>query len=354
MAYTDMAMMETGVPHVVRQHLAEVRRASDRAKDLVRQILTFSRQQKHERKPMHLGPVIREVLKLLRSTLPSTIEIESHLAAETPAVFADPVQIHQVLMNLGANAAHAMRERPGRFTVRLELEVVGDAPHRALPELRPGRHARLTVSDTGEGMSAETLDRIFEPFFTTKGPGEGTGLGLAVVHGIVRDHEGAIQVESTPGAGTTFRLYLPEHRADALEGSAKQPALPPGRGERILFIDDEPAIGTVVGKLLSRLGYRVTAFDDPTQALATFTTDPDNFQLVITDLTMPRLTGIDIARHVLAARPRLPVLLISGYSATWTPARVRELGILDLIAKPLSMDTLANAVRHALEPGSAP
>jgi PAS domain S-box-containing protein len=349
MAYTDMAIMEPEAPYIVRQHLTEVRLASDRAKELVRQILTFSRQQKHERKPLDLATVIEEVLKLLRSTLPTTIAIESRLAADVPVTFADPVQIHQVLMNLGTNAAHAMRERSGKLTVRLDTELIDDHHARKLAELRPGRYARLSVSDTGEGMSEETLKRVFEPFFTTKGPGQGTGLGLAVVHGIVRDHDGAIQLESELGRGTTVRIYLPEHTAEAPERAAQRPALPRGKGEHILFIDDEPAIGSVASKLLQRLGYRVSAFEDPVAGLKAFRTAPAAFDLVITDLTMPQLTGIDVARHILETRPRMPILLISGFSATWSTERVRELGILDLIAKPLSMEILASAARHALD-----
>jgi PAS domain S-box-containing protein len=347
MAYAELTGMDAEKPEEVRKHIAQVRAAGGRAKELVKRILAFSRQQQHERKPVRLQAVIVEALKLLRSTLPSTIAIETRIEDDAPVTLSDAAQIHQVMMNLCTNAAHAMGEQPGRLTVALEGVMIEAGMH---AELRPGRHARLTVGDTGHGMPPEVLKRIFEPFFTTKGPTEGTGLGLPVVHGIVKDHDGVITVESRVGQGTTFRVFLPEHAdgvcAQADDGERK---LPRGRGERILFVDDERVLCDAGTRLLAYLGYAPLAFADAEEALRRFRHDPTDFDLVITDLTMPHMTGLDLAMEISALRPELPVLLVSGFSGTWTPERVKALGLRDLIAKPVSVEVLAAAVRRALD-----
>jgi len=348
-AFTDLARLEIDRPSEVLAHLAEVRLAGDRARDLVKQILAFSRKQKHERQVIRLQPVVREALKLLRSTLPATIEIESRVDEAAPSVLADPSQVHQVLMNLGTNAAHAMRERPGRLEVVLGVCAVDGALVERVPELTPGEYARVTVTDTGCGIAPETLKRIFEPFFTTKAPGEGTGLGLAVCHGIMRDHDGAIAARSRVGEGTVFELYFPAREEEAPAARAPARDMPLGRGERLLVIDDESAICTSLKSILGRIGYVVTTSSDPVAAVELFRADPQAFDLVLTDLTMPRLTGIDVARAVLEARPDLPVLMASGFSASWTPEAVRALGIVDLVSKPMSLPVLATAVRAALD-----
>ena len=217
-------------------------------------------------------------------------------------VLADATQIHQIVMNLCTNAAHAMRERPGKLGIRLETLQLDEAACAGIHGAQPGSHAVLTVSDNGSGMNAETLKRVFEPFFTTKGPGEGTGLGLAVVHGIVEDHDGAITVESRAGEGTTFRVFLPEHITLDLPAATEPVALIRGKGERILFLDDEQMIADSAGKLLEHLGYRAKQFTDPRAAIRAFEADPGSFDLVVTDLTMPRFTGIEVARQMLAIR----------------------------------------------------
>ncbi|MBE2213423.1 MAG: PAS domain S-box protein [Opitutaceae bacterium] len=348
-AFTDLARMEIDRPSEVLAHLAEVRLAGDRARDLVKQILAFSRKQKHERQSTRLQDVLREALKLLRSTLPATIEIASRVDDAAPTVLADPSQVHQVVMNLGTNAAHAMRERPGRIDVELGVAEAGPALLERIPELTPGRYVRIIVSDTGGGIGPETLKRIFEPFFTTKAPGEGTGLGLAVCHGIMRDHDGAITVRSTPGQGTTFELFFPAHVQEPVAAKSASEEMPIGRGERLLVIDDEKAICASMKSILTRLGYRVAEYSDPVAAVEAFRAEPGSFDLVLTDLTMPRMTGIDVARAVLEARPGLPVLLTSGFSASWTPEAVRSLGIHDLVAKPVSLPMLALMLRDALD-----
>ncbi|ATC63509.1 hybrid sensor histidine kinase/response regulator [Nibricoccus aquaticus] len=349
LAYAELTGMDAEKPEEVRKHVTQVRAAGGRAKELVKRILAFSRQQQPERKPVRLQAVVLEALTLLRSTLPSTIEIETRIDEGAPVTLADAAQIHQVMMNLCTNAAHAMGGQPGRMTVALECAVIEAGMH---AELRAGRHARLMVSDTGCGMRPDVLKRIFEPFFTTKGPTEGTGLGLPVVHGIVRDHDGAITVESRVNEGTTFRVFFPEHADATMRQSEKEDgksALPRGRGERILFVDDERVLCDAGRRLLEYLGYAPVTFADAEEALRRFRHDPADFDLVITDLTMPHMTGLDLAMEIAALRPELPVLLASGFSGTWTAEKVKALGLRDLIAKPVSVEVLAAAVRRALD-----
>jgi PAS domain S-box-containing protein len=350
MAYTELALMEAHRPAEVKKHLTEVRKAGERAKDLVRQILTFSRQQQQERKPVRLHTTIREAVKLLRSTLPKTMGIESDIESNAPVVLADLTQIHQVMLNLCTNAAHAMRGKAGRLTVTLSTAVLEVTSGVGSAGLRPGRHALITVSDTGHGMDEAVRARIFEPFFTTKAPGEGTGLGLSVVHGIIEDHDGAITVESSVGEGTTFRLYFPEHITQEAEPAIAAIASPKGHGQRVLFIDDEKMITDVVGRLLTRLGYKVATFTDPEAGLAALEADPNAFDLVFTDLTMPMITGVEVARRSLEIRPGIPVIMATGYSGSWTAENLRTLGISALVQKPLTPDSLADAVAAALAP----
>jgi CheY-like chemotaxis protein len=287
---------------------------------------------------------------LLRSSLPATVEIDAKIDSNTPVVLADPTQIHQVVMNLCMNAAHAMRGHPGCLTVVLQPCDVDEALAHSLHGLRPERYARLTVSDTGHGIDAETVKHIFEPFFTTKGPGEGTGLGLAVVHGIVKDHEGVIAVQSQPDVGTTFDVYFPIHQTTPVEASEIPAKLPRGRGEHILFVDDEAAICTSAQIILERLGYHVTVQTDPSEALIQFCKCPDQFDLVITDLTMPRVTGSELAQQISRLRPKMPVLLATGFNDAWTPDKLREFGVRELLAKPMTPLVLATTVQRALNP----
>ncbi len=353
-SYTELALQaEPGSPQV-QEDLAQVLKACERAKDLVRQILTFSSHTRQERKPVSLVPILKEALKLLRSSLPATIEMETQLQPGLLQVMADPTQIHQILMNLCTNAAHAMRGKPGRL--RVQLERFEARPDLALlyPELRPGPYLRLTVSDTGHGMNKEIRRRLFEPFFTTKGPGEGTGLGLSVVHGIVRDHDGAIRVESEVGFGTTVHIYLPALEAEAPDAESRFGGLVHGQQERILFVDDEPALGLAVARMLRKLNYQVTVQSDPYLALEWFRNQPDQIDLVITDLTMPGMTGADLAAALRAIRPAVPILLASGFSGTYTPERVRDMGMNGLLQKPISLQDLSRAVQEALHPSHDP
>jgi len=346
--YCELARLDA--PNTtVRAYLEAAQQAANRAADLVRQIMAFSRQGEQRRVPLALRAVVTEALGLLRATIPATVEIKAVEDDQLPLVLADATAIHQVVVNLGANASQAMKGRPGRLEVGLKAIAV-DADFVAThPGLRPGRYVRLSVRDTGAGMDKATLARIFEPFFTTKGPGEGTGLGLAVVHGIVQSHDGAIFVYSEPGVGTQFQIYFPAHAGEAgSERKVAAPAVSRGQGERILFIDDEPMLARMGKKILERLGYVVEVYEDGANALAALRLRPGDFELVITDLTMPGMTGLEVAEEALRIRPDLPIILTSGYTATLTTERFREIGIREFLMKPHSFDSLGAAAHRAL------
>lgn len=349
MGYTQLAALDAGTNAGAKESLREVLKAADRARDLVAQILTFSRQQKQQRQVVTLSTVTKEVLKLLRATLPATIQIDSRIDKDAPSVLADPTQVHQVLMNLCTNAAHAIGARTGRIEVsltRAEFDAAGPAEH---PGTTAGVYAQLSVSDDGCGIPAENLKRIFEPFFTTKHPWEGTGLGLAVVHGIVEEHGGVIEVRSEPGVGTCFDIYFPECRGNVDSVNFAGEELPCGSGEHILFVDDESALADTARRLLEQLGYKVTAETDPRNALKRVCDAPQDFDLLFTDLTMPGLTGADLVVRVLEQRPGMPVLVATGFNATWNREALQQLGVHDLVMKPLSPAVLAQSVRNALK-----
>jgi len=347
-SFTEVSKMDnTGNAELV-QNLDEVLKASHRAADLVRQILSFSRRQKLERRSVALAPVVKEALKLLRATLPATISIETDLGDDLPAVLADPTQIHQVIMNLGANSAHAMRDQPGRL--RVQLDAYKLEPGATTTALAAGDYVRLTFSDTGHGMDATTAERIFEPFFTTKDVGKGTGLGLSVVHGIVKEHEGAITVASEPGQGTTFTLYLPAQVATATATAAAGQEIPAGGGERIMFVDDEAVLGEVARKMLRRLGYQPFIFTDANAAWQAFQENASAYDLLISDLTMPEMTGVELAKRVSTLRPGLPIILSFGLSGALTAEELQAAGVQDFLGKPLHYEALARALKKGLRP----
>jgi len=331
--------------------------AAHRAADLVRQILTFSRQETQEREALDLLPVVAESLKLMRAVIPATIEFGALVAADAPTVLANANQIHQILMNLGLNAWHAMKDHPGRLDVKLERCAVDDALAARQPRLRPGIYARVSFCDTGSGIDPATLRRIFEPFFTTKQPGDGTGLGLAVVHGIMDSHDGAVIVHSTPGQGTEFQLYFPAHTGAARVTPGPKVSVPRGQGERILVVDDEQAVTEIIQLILETLGYEVASANFAETAIAMVRADPLRYALVLTDQTMPGMTGTTLAGQLQLIRPGLPIILMTGYSAVLTPAKVQALGIRQLLLKPASYEAIGTAVHAALStprPGTAP
>jgi signal transduction histidine kinase len=346
--YTELAQMKLEGNTEVRGHLGAILQSADRAADLVRQILTFSRHQPSERRPVHLQPIITESLELLRSTIPSTIEIDASMATDVPTVFGNTTQIHQVLMNLVTNAWYAMKDRVGRIQVNLEKCTVDEIHAAAQLQVKQGVYARLSVSDTGCGMDLATLQRVFEPFFTTKPRGEGTGLGLSVLHGIMKNHDGAVTVHSRLGEGTIFCLYFPEHVGEAAAVSGDQGSIPRGHGEQILFVDDEDSLVRLGRTALTELGYGVEITTQPAAALALVRADPLRFALVLTDLTMPGMTGLALAGQLLQIRPELPIILMTGYGASLTAAQVEAAGIRQLLLKPASLRSLGTAVQVAL------
>jgi PAS domain S-box-containing protein len=349
-SYSELSKLDNSGNHPLQANLDEVLRASARAANLVRQILSFSRQQKEEREALQLAPIIKEALSLLRASLPSTIALEQQIENALPDVLANPTQVHQIVMNLCTNAAHAMKGKQGQITVELSEIQVLDAGPKPHVELQPGGYVCMTVQDTGHGMDVTTSKRIFEPFFTTKGSGEGTGLGLSVVHGIVKEYGGVVTVDSELGRGTSFAIYLPARPAIEKPASVVATEIPRGNGERVLFVDDEPVLGDVAQKMMQRLGYRATVFRSSEAALTAFQSDPTAFDALITDLTMPAMTGVELALQVLATRPALPVILVSGSSGQLTATELRKLGIRELLSKPLDYGTLArilNQVLHA-------
>ncbi len=347
--YTELARMRVEADGTATEYLNAVIQASNRAAALVRQILTFSRRQDQPiRQSLDLAEAVAEPLTLLRATIPATIEFDLDLPEGLPAILADTTQIHQVVMNLCTNAAHAMKGGTGRLGVRLEEFEVDEHLAKIKLRLRPGPYVRLTITDTGHGMDQATMERIFEPFFTTKTPVDGTGLGLAVVHGIMQAHDGAVNVYSQPGDGTTFHLYFPAHQAEVDGAQAPPPPVPRGQGERILVLDDELSLAQLGAVMLERLGYAAQAESDPGAALAAVRSDPDAFDLVITDLTMPGMTGIDFARQIFKIRPDLPIVLATGYVTNLTPERARAVGICEVLAKPHTKQSLGQAVYAAL------
>ncbi len=335
----------TGNP-AAQESVEEILKAANRAKELVQQILTFSRQRETKRQAISLDPVVKEAMKFLRASLPAEIKIELSLASNAPTVLADPTQIYQVTINLATNALYAMQGRAGQLTVTLE-SFSPDEKHLAMhSEFRPIQYVRLAVADTGHGMDANTLEHLFEPFFTTKPVGQGTGLGLAVVHGIVKSHEGIITVESKVGQGTTFTLYFPAQTNETALTDTANHQLSQGLRQRILLLDDEPALTKSLRGLLERLNYQVTSSNHPREALELFTRDPMQFDLAITDLSMPEMNGIEVARQIQAVRPELPVILMSGFTATSNRENMAAAGIRELLEKPVSAAHLAEVLQR--------
>lgn len=346
--YTELAMARTGPLAGLDRSLNGVLKASMRAKELVQQILTLTRQSEQQLEPLELAPVVKEALRFLRASLPATIEIRQEFTSTSARVLSNPTQIQQVVMNLVTNAAHSMREKGGVIEVDLCGADLGPDAVLLMPDLKPGRYARLSVRDTGHGMEPSVLENIFDPYFTTKAPGEGTGLGLAVVHGIVKSQGGHITVSSEAGKGSLFQVYFP-----GIAGSEKQEddavECPPGGRERLLLIDDETTLVEVVKESLEALGYSVVAETSSVQALELFRANPRRFDLVITDQTMPGMTGMVLARELLELCPDIPIILCTGYSEQVTRDRAREIGVGEFLMKPLIVRDLAKAIRRLLD-----
>ncbi len=346
--FTDLSLHELSDGET-RWNLTQVLNACDRAKNLVNQILAFSRQEAPERRPVDIVPVAKEALKFLRSTIPSTIELKQRITGGSLTVLSDPTTIHQVLINLGTNAAHAMRTTGGVMEVCLEsMEIPRERGGSVPADLKPGPYIRLTVRDTGIGIDPAIMNRIFDPFFTTKPQGEGTGLGLSVVYGIVKSHGGSIAIESEVGRGSTFHVYLPRTPEQEREDNRKK-ASASGGSEHILFVDDEVVLVDMGERMLSVLGYRVTAVANGPEALKIFRENPDGFDLVITDMTMPGMTGAQLSREILKIKPGFPIILCTGFSELISEGEAKAMGIRRFLMKPVFLGTLAGEVRTVLD-----
>lgn len=350
--FTELAMIDIESKEKVQKALKQVYKAGIRAKELVKQILTFSRMTETDFSPLSLKHIINESLKMLRSVIPSTIEIKSNITVEG-LVMSDATQIHQIMMNLCTNAVHAMEEKGGVLEVGLQEVSIDNIEDFNDPDLSPGPYIMLTIRDTGTGITPDVMERMFEPYYTTKEAGRGTGLGLSVIHGIVKSHNGAILCKSIPQKGTLFEVYLPKLETDqtTLEAPEKR-GLPSGY-ERILFVDDELNLANLAVDMLSRMGYQVVAKTNSVEALALFRDDPKGFDLVITDMTMPGMTGDRLALELISIRHDIPVILCTGYHEHLSEIKANAQGINEFIMKPFDMRTLAETIRKVLDKNEA-
>lgn len=349
LGYTELAEIEVKENSQAASYVAEIRIAAERASDLVRHILTFTRRTDCERRPVQMDCVVQEVGKLLRGTIPRTIEIRLNIAENTGEVLGDPSQLHQVLMNLATNAYHAMRDNGGVLEIGLTAVKINHPPDSPSPELKSGDYIRLSIKDTGCGMDETTLKSIFDPYFTTKQTGEGTGLGLTVVQSIIKSHGGIIEAMSEPGHGSAFTILLPMLATTEQVPESPSSSCPPQSGTgHILLVDDEIAIVQSEKRAFEALGYRVTGCTDSKEALERFRANPCAFDIVVTDQTMPHLTGLDLAKEMLAIRPEASVVLCTGYSDAVNEQQAKTAGIQQFIMKPASRDELAAVIRNVL------
>ncbi len=346
--YTELALHEVESTSKLHRQLNKVLQAGFRAKDLVNQILTFSRKREQERKHVQIAPILKETLKFLRASLPTTVDIRQEILDPLAMIHADPIQIHQVVMNLCTNAAYAMRENGGILEVTLSRLTVGTGSEGGAPDLKPGPYIRLTVRDTGHGMTPEIMERVFDPFFTTKGKGEGTGLGLSVVYGIIKSLDGGIKASSKPGEGTTFEIYLPRVESECVIETEIAERIPTGH-ERILLVDDEETLVEMAQALLENLGYQVTGVSDSVRALELFSQSPEGYDLIITDQTMPAMTGCTFAREVKKHREDIPIILCTGLMEAVSEQQARQTGILAFLMKPYVVGELSRTVRKILD-----
>jgi len=353
--YTELASLNASKSDSLKRDLDEILKASNRAKDLTKQILLFSRQTEQEQKPIKIELIVKEVLKMMRASLPTTIEIRQKIKTGLAPILSDSTEIHRVLMNFCTNAAHAMQKKGGVLQVTLtDMEIDKKTVVQNL-DLNPGQYQILTISDTGHGMDSSVIERIFDPFFTTKKHGEGTGMGLAVTHGIVKSCGGAITVSSEVGKGTTFKVFFPVIESEITMESEHYEPVPHGK-ERILFVDDEAALVEAGRQLLESLGYKVIAKTNGIEALQTFKEQPSNFDVVITDMIMPKMTGKDLSKEILAIRPDIPIIICTGFSEVISEKKAKAIGIREFIMKPILRRDMAKIIRVVLdnENGKAP
>jgi signal transduction histidine kinase/ActR/RegA family two-component response regulator len=348
LGYTDMAREELPEESNLRFDLEQINNAALRGKDLVQQILTFSREVDFKKKPIQLQPVVAEAINLLRASFPQSVEIKQEFDSKIGTVLADPTHIHQIVMNLCTNANHAMMKTGGILEVKLDAIRVDKKLVEKSPNLKKGDYLRLTISDTGHGMDIKTKERIFEPFFTRKEVGSGSGLGLSVVHGIINNYGGAIVVDSNPGEGTTFTIFLPKYGDDPLVIS-KSHKKPVKGDEHILFVDDEPEIAFMGKKMLENLGYKVSIKSDSISALDEFKNSPDKYSLLVTDQSMPHMNGTELASAMKEIRPELKVIIITGYADNLSDEELTANGIAEVILKPIRLDDFSKVIRRVLD-----
>jgi len=346
--YSEMLKLDLPVDSPLHGYVNEIIRAALRSKDLVKQILTFSRQGDQDVKPVKLQPIVKDALKLLRSSIPTIIDILQDIDSDCGVVVADPTQVHQVVMNLATNAYHAMEETGGRLKVNLK-QIRLESDQSVFLELTPGEYARLTVTDTGVGIEKDVMDKIFDPYYTTKETGKGTGLGLSVVQGIVKNCNGDIHIDSEPGKRTEIQVYLPiiDRKVDDIRTDRSTPII--GGTEDILLVDDEEIIVKMEQQMLERLGYQVTIRTGSLDALEAFKANPDSFDLVITDMTMPNMTGVQLTKEIKRIRPDIPVILCTGFSYQINDEKSKTLGIQGFVMKPVVMKEIAETIRMVLD-----
>jgi PAS domain S-box-containing protein len=348
LGYAEMAQDDSPAGSILRHDIDEVVKASHRAKELVKQILAFSLQTETVLIPIQPAIIVGEAVKMLRSSLPSSIDIRQNIDARTGPILAHPIQIHQIVMNLGTNAFHAMEENGGTLSISLEKKTLFEKDIVGKPGVLPGDFVQLSIGDTGTGIAPELWGKIFDPYFTTKQIGKGTGMGLSIIHGIVKSYGGCVSFHSRPGKGTVFQVLLPVMAAETVV-EVKPAEIVELGNERILFIDDEEILAEMGKSMLERLGYQVTVRSSSLEALTTFQNQPDIFDLVITDQTMPGMTGSDLARRILQIRPFMPIILCTGYSSLISEEKVRSLGIKGFAMKPLARKDIAAIIRKVLD-----
>jgi len=347
LGYTEMALEELSEESLLRYDIEQINGAATRGKDLVQQILTFSRQVDFDKKPLKLDDIVKEVMKLIRASFPSNIGIRQNLDSDTGTVLADATQMHQIIMNLCTNSYHAMMGAGGELSVKLDKVKVGTRPLKGTAKIQKGTYVRLTISDTGHGMDKRTIERIFEPFFTKKEVGSGSGLGLSVVHGIVNNYNGTIVVESEPGEGATFMIYLPQHSETYVPDKDTAHKVKKGRGS-ILFVDDEKEITFMGKRMLESLGYSVDIKSDSMEALTDFKRNPGKYDLLVTDQAMPKMMGTELIGKLKQIRPDLKSIIITGYQDTIPKDAMKNFGIADIISKPLILSEFSDLIRKVL------
>lgn len=346
--HSEMLMDELPSADTYRHNLKEIYKSGKRARDLVQQILTFARKRTEEKIVIKSSHIVREAIKFLRSTIPTTIEIQFDNRAKCDTVLADSTQLNQIIINLCTNAFHAMREKGGELELILDNESISASKAKKMINLESGEYLKISVKDNGTGIDPNIRDKIFEPYFTTKDVGEGTGFGLATVHGIVQSYRGDIIVESKVGKGSTFHVYIPLEKTEEQDLKEESIEIPMGN-ESILFVDDEESIVKITQRSLERFGYKVTGRTSSVEALEAFKNDPAKFDLVITDMTMPNMTGEDLAKELMSIKPGIRVIICTGFSDRIDEGKAKDLGISSFVMKPISANEIAKTIREVLD-----